>query len=57
MLRWAFIFLLLAMATGAVGLTGLAGPATSFVRTLFFAFVILLMIAAVIGAFKEGPRV
>ena len=57
MLRWAFIFLLLAVAAGIIGFTGLAGASTGLVRTLFFAFVILLMIAAVIGAFKEGPRV
>ena len=50
MLRWSFIFLLLAVGAGILGFSGLAGAATGLVRTLFFTFLILLMITAAIGA-------
>jgi uncharacterized membrane protein YtjA (UPF0391 family) len=57
MLRWAFIFLLLAVIAGIFGFTGLAGASTGLARTLFFAFLLLLIATALIGAFNERPPV
>ena len=57
MLRWAFIFLLLAVIAGIFGFSGLVGASTGLARTLFFAFLLLLITTALIGAFNERPPV
>jgi uncharacterized membrane protein YtjA (UPF0391 family) len=55
MLRWAFILLFFAIIAGIFGFTGLAGASTDVARTLFFVFLILMVLTALIGAFK-GDR-
>ena len=49
MLRWAAIFLIIALVAGAFGLTGVAGAAAGIAKALFIAFIALFCIALVIG--------
>ena len=57
MLRWALIFLLVAIVAAIFGFTGIAGAATEIARVLFFIFLVLLVIAALVGAFRGKPPV
>ncbi len=45
MLRWALLFLVIALITGAFGFRGLAGMATGFAQLLFFVFLVLFVVA------------
>jgi len=49
MLSWAFMFLVIAFVTGAIGFGGLAGKAAEIARALFGIFVVLFVIGLVIG--------
>jgi uncharacterized membrane protein YtjA (UPF0391 family) len=49
MLRWALIFLIVALIAGAFGFYGTAGVATDIARVLFFVFLVLLVISLVFG--------
>ena len=53
MLKWAFVLLFLAIVAGVFGFTGLAGASTDIARTLFFVFLILMVVTALIGAFNS----
>jgi uncharacterized membrane protein YtjA (UPF0391 family) len=53
MLKWAFVLLFLAVIAGVFGFTGLAGASTDIARTLFFVFLILMVVTALIGAFNS----
>ena len=55
MLRWTLLFLVIAIFAGVFGFTGIAGTATDIARTLFFIFLVLLIISAIISAFKGRP--
>jgi uncharacterized membrane protein YtjA (UPF0391 family) len=57
MLRWTLLFLVIAIFAGVFGFTGIAGTATDIARTLFFVFLVLLIISAIISAFKGRPPV
>lgn len=57
MLRWTLFFLVIAILAGVFGFTGIAGTATDIARTLFFIFLVLLIISAIISAFKGRPPV
>jgi uncharacterized membrane protein YtjA (UPF0391 family) len=39
------------------GFTGIAGASTDFARTLFFVFLGLMIVSALIGAFKGQPPI
>ena len=55
MLKLALTFLVIAIVAGVFGFAGLAGSATEFARTLFFVALILMIISALIGAFRGRP--
>ena len=52
MLRWAFIFLIIALIAGALGFSGVASGAATIAKILFAAFLIIaaiFLILALIG--------
>jgi len=49
MLRWALIFLIVALFAGALGFTGVAGLAAGMAKILFWVFLILFLVALVFG--------
>ena len=44
MLRWAAIFLIVAIFAGVLGFGGLAGPVADAARFLFFIFIVISVI-------------
>jgi uncharacterized membrane protein YtjA (UPF0391 family) len=57
MLRWALIFLLLAIVAGALGFFALAGVAALLAKILLIVFVILLLVSLFSGGFRGRPPV
>jgi uncharacterized membrane protein YtjA (UPF0391 family) len=59
MLRWALIFLVIALVAGALGFTGVAGASIAIAKTLFYiflvVFLVLLVAGLVIGKRVAGP--
>ena len=53
MLNWTLIFLLLALISGVLGFTSIAGGAASIGRILFFAFLVLLVVSAAGNALRD----
>jgi uncharacterized membrane protein YtjA (UPF0391 family) len=49
MLRYALIFLLIALVAGALGFYGLEGLAMWFARVLFLVFLVLFIVSLVAG--------
>lgn len=52
MLKWAFIFLIIALVAGGLGFTGIASGAATIAKILFAAFLIialLFLILAIVG--------
>lgn len=49
MLSWAFMFLIIALAAGLLGFTGLAGAATGIAKILFFVFLAVFVISLIMG--------
>lgn len=47
MLRWALIFLVLALIAGLLGFTGIAGQSMFIAKILFFVFLIIFVIGLV----------
>jgi uncharacterized membrane protein YtjA (UPF0391 family) len=54
MLRWALVFLVVALISSVLGFTGIAGVATDFARILFFIFLVLFLAALVLGTRGTG---
>lgn len=50
MLRWALVFLIIALIAGALGFTGVAGAAMGLAKILFFLFLVLFVGALILGA-------
>jgi uncharacterized membrane protein YtjA (UPF0391 family) len=50
MLSWAFTFLVLALIAGVLGFGGVAAISVEIAQILFFLFIILFVIAAVVHA-------
>ncbi|MBJ7549648.1 DUF1328 domain-containing protein [Marinomonas ostreistagni] len=48
MLGWTFLFLIVALLAGALGFTGIAGASMGIAKVLFFVFLILMIISAVL---------
>jgi uncharacterized membrane protein YtjA (UPF0391 family) len=57
MLRWIITFLVIALIAGALGFGGVAGTATDIARTLFYIFLVLLVVSLLFGAFRGRPPV
>jgi uncharacterized membrane protein YtjA (UPF0391 family) len=51
MLRWSFLFLLVAIVAAIFGFTGIAQGAVDIARTLFFIFVVIWAIMLLTGLF------
>jgi uncharacterized membrane protein YtjA (UPF0391 family) len=54
MLRWALIFLAVALVAGVLGFTGLAGAAIAMAKLLFYVFVALFLISVVMHLLRGG---
>jgi uncharacterized membrane protein YtjA (UPF0391 family) len=52
MLRWALIFLVVAMIAALFGFGGVAAVSTQIAQVLFFVFLLLFVIAAAAAAFN-----
>lgn len=57
MLSWALGFLILALIAGALGFGGIAGAATGIAKILFFVFLALLVLSAIVGVIRGRPPV
>jgi uncharacterized membrane protein YtjA (UPF0391 family) len=53
MLNWTLIFLVLALISGVLGFTSIAGDAASIARILFYAFLVLLVVSAAGNALRD----
>ena len=53
MLRWAVIFLVIALIAGFFGFWGIAGEAMWFAKILFFIFLVLFVVSLIFG--RRGP--
>ncbi len=57
MLNWALTFFVVALIAAVFGFTNLAGAAAGIARTLFFIFLVLLVVSAIIHVVRGGtPR-
>lgn len=56
MLRWALIFLVVAIIAGLFGFTEIAGAAASIAKVIFFIFIGLFVLALLFGAKLFGKR-
>ena len=51
MLRWALIFLVVALIAGLLGFTGIAGTSMAIAKTLFFIFLVIFVVLLLGGLF------
>ena len=49
MLRWAVIFLLIGLAAGVLGFTGIAGASFAIAKILFFVFMVIFAVLLIGG--------
>ncbi len=54
MLRWALIFLVVALIAGVLGFTSLFGAAIAIAKLLFYIFVVLFLISLVMHLVRGG---
>lgn len=57
MLRWAILFFIVAIIAGVFGFGGIAAAATDIARVLFGVFLVLFLIALVVGWRGTAPPV
>jgi len=50
MLRWALVFLVIALIAGLFGFTEVAGPSWVIAKVLFFVFLVLFIISLLMGS-------
>jgi uncharacterized membrane protein YtjA (UPF0391 family) len=55
MLRYAIIFLIIAIIAAVFGFGGIAAGATEIAKILFFIFLELFIVSLVAGMIKRGP--
>jgi uncharacterized membrane protein YtjA (UPF0391 family) len=56
MLRFAFLFLIIAIIAGALGLFNVAAVSSNIAWTIFVIFLVLFLISAVLGRpWRTGP--
>jgi uncharacterized membrane protein YtjA (UPF0391 family) len=55
MLRWAILFLVIALVAALFGFGGVAGVSMEAARILFFVFVVLAILAFFGGALRTPP--
>jgi len=56
MLRWAMIFLIIALAAAVLGFGGIAATAAGIAKILFYIFLALFLVA-LIGGLAAGRRI
>ena len=56
MLRWALIFLVLALIAGLLGFTSVAGQSMYIAKILFFVFIVIFVIG-LIFSLASGKRI
>ena len=49
MLRWALIFLVVALVAGLLGFTNVAGTSMAIAQTLFYVFIVIFVVMLVIS--------
>jgi uncharacterized membrane protein YtjA (UPF0391 family) len=49
MLRWAIIFLIIGLAAGVLGFTGIAGTSFAIAKVLFFVFMVIFAVLLIGG--------
>ena len=54
MLRWALIFLIIALVAGVLGLGVVAGTAAWIARVLFIVFIMLFLVSVISGAVRAS---
>lgn len=54
MLKWAFIFLAIAIIAGGLGFTGIAGAAAGIAKILFFVALVVFLIIGGLVLFTAG---
>jgi uncharacterized membrane protein YtjA (UPF0391 family) len=57
MLRWAILFLIIALVAGLLGFTSVAGTAYAAGKLVFFVFLVLFVIALIMGRRAPGDVV
>ena len=58
MLRWALVFLVVALIAGVLGFGGVAGTSMDIAKILFFVFLMLFFISAIMHMIRgRAPRV
>src|SRR5260370_23627422 len=55
MLYWAFVFLVTALVAGLLGFGGVASTAAGIAQVLFFIFLIVFVVALVMGLVSRRP--
>ena len=55
MLRFAVIFLVIAIIAAVLGFGGIAAGATEIAKILFYIFVVLFVVSLIFGLFRRGP--
>ncbi|MGI6209833.1 MAG: DUF1328 domain-containing protein [Anaerolineae bacterium] len=53
MLRWALIFLIVALILAVLGFTTLAGAAIDIARILFYVFLVIFVITLILGLIRR----
>ena len=56
MLRWAVIFLVVAIIAAIFGFGGIAGEATGIAKILFFVFLVAFAVSGILHLARSGPR-
>ncbi len=54
MLRWALIFLVVALVAGVLGFTSIAGAAIGIAKLLFYIFLVLFLVSLVMHLVRGG---
>lgn len=57
MLRWALLFLIIALIAALFGFTTVAGTAYAAAKILFFVFLVLFVITLLFGSRRTTPTV
>lgn len=55
MLRWALLFLIIALIAGALGLYPVAAVGSEIAWLFFVVFLILFLVSLVTGGIRSGP--
>lgn len=55
MLRWAIVFVILALVAGVLGFGGLAGDFAYIAKILLFVFLVLFVVSLIFGRGGGGP--